>query len=333
MLYRMLTLSLLLLLTHCQSQDSAEPKQEEQFSTVYGEEVTLQSLDFSTTLVTHGLSFASKPVSERTVALARLASRYACDMAQVESDKKETSPPSLTDDIVLDLTNRGSDPYLSLEIARSVAACYAAKIGEVRASTLTRTLFLSIAAHCASRRGATGDEMSRLMSALYDSQEMTLDAFVRTSLAVKTQPLFLHHQLYGTELCPILSGSAAHAQADAPSENAPLGSAAIERVYLGILRGRAPGRIRLTFRDRTVQGTVTIGSKRLEVSGRVGRFNNLVLTGELGLETIELKGKVKDRARKVRGRYNGKIRRRNQPRTARVIGFWEANLEESDSTP
>ena len=89
----------------------------------------------------------------------------------------------------------------------------------------------------------------------------------------------------------------------------------------------------MTFRDRTVQGTVTIGSKRLEVSGRVGRFNNLVLTGELGLETIELKGKVKDRARKVRGRYNGKIRRRNQPRTARVIGFWEANLEESDSTP
>jgi hypothetical protein len=330
MLYRMLMMSLLLLLTHCQSQDSAEQKQPEQISTAYGDEVTLQSLAFSTTLVTHELSFASKPVSQRTLSLARLAARYACDMAQQDSSKKSESPPSLSDDIVLDLTSRGSDPYLGLEIARAVAACYAAKMGEARASTTTRTLFLSLASNCSSRRGATGDEMARLMLALYDSQEMTLDAFVATSLTVRTQPLFMHHQLYGTELCPILSGSAVPAQVD-KSGNEIVEDAAAERVYLGILRGRAPGRIRLTLKDRSVQGIVTIGSKRLEVTGRVGRFNNLILTGKLGLEMIELKGKLKDRARKVRGRYTGKIRRRNQPRAARVIGFWEANLEESES--
>ena len=76
---------------------------------------------------------------------------------------------------------------------------------------------------------------------------------------------------------------------------------------------------------------LTIGAKRISVRGKIGRFNTLTITGRLGMESIELKGKLKERARKIRGRYNGKLRRRNQPRSSRVIGFWEANLEEGAS--
>ena len=300
---------------------------------VLGDEKSLASFDYETALVTHGLSFAEKSVASKTLEAARLAGNHACKLAQHDENTSNTEPvPPLGDDVKREIQRRGTDPYLGLEIARIVAACYSSKLYSEVGTALGKAMFLSLASNCASRRGTSSESMSKLMLALYDSQEVNLSSYLSTLSQAKARPSFSRHLFHGTQVCPEVVGQppeSTEPEVLAPKETNPEDEG---RVYVGLLRGRAPGRIRLIVKDREIEGVVTIGSKKLVVDGKVGRFNTLNMTGRLGMESIELRGKLKARARKMRGRYNGKIRRRNQPRASRVIGFWEANLD-TESAP
>ena len=326
---RLLVLASCVLILGCKGEETGEPSEPEN-TVVLGDEASLKAFDYATALVTHGVPFANEAMKPKTQALAKSVGEHACRIAQ-RSDEAETKQelPVLSDTLVRELERRANDPYLGLEIARVVAGCYARKVGKKNKTPLAKAMFLSIASNCASRRGASSDHMSKLMLALYDSQEVSLSRFSTTVARAKSRPIFSRHLLHGSDVCPQLDGQRLESQQVVPSAVENSEETEDARVYIGILRGRAPGRVRLVLKERDISGTVTIGPKKFAVSGKIGRFNTLNMIGRLGMETIELRGKLKDRARKIRGRYNGKIRRRNQPRASRVIGFWEAKLDDS----
>ena len=300
---------------------------------VLGDAAMLSSFDYSTALVTHGVAFAVDGIEPKTLAAAQRAGRFACEKAQKgdETFGKQANE-AMDSEMIRALQQQGADPHVGLEIARVVAGCYAALQGNKTANAHAKALFLSIASHCFSQQEASSDALNRLMLALFDSQEMPLATYVDTLFAAKSEAVFSKHFMLGNRMCAHLT----EAHSDTPEtsqlelENLEVDTEP-QRVYVGILRGQAPGRVRLVVRDRVIGGEVTIGSKKLTVQGKIGRFNTLHVTGGLGTESIELRGKLKDRARKIRGRYDGKIRRRNQPRRSRLIGFWEATLDEESS--
>ena len=327
--FRLSVLAFCVLNLGCKGEETGQSSEPET-KVALADEASLNAFDYATALVTHGVPFANQAMKAKTLELAKNVGEHACRMAQRsdETDNKQ-APPALSETLAREVERRGNDPYLGLEIARVVAGCYASKVGKKNNTPLAKAMFLSIASNCASRRGASSDQMSKLMLALYDSQEVSLSSFSVTVAKAKSRPVFLRHLLHGSDACPQLDGQRLESQEAVPRAAENTEETEAGRVYIGILRGRAPGRVRLVVKEREISGAVTIGPKKFTVSGKIGRFNTLNMIGRLGMETIELRGKLKDRARKIRGRYNGKIRRRNQPRASRVIGFWEAKLDDS----
>jgi hypothetical protein len=296
-----------------------------------GFERVLQDLDPATTLVTHGIASVDETSSSALLHTARKAAEAACAWAQTEVGKRPLNPKGADDEgFVLERNRFGTEQAYGLELARHVAACYAREMGAKQADTGTRLLFLSVASECASRRGATAAQMSQLMLALFDSQGLSMAAYVNEHMRVGSQPLFRDYLQAAIHMCPVYEISPADVSflPDWEKAEGTESNAVGERVYLGILRGRVPGRIKLKVKRREVEAEVTIFKRKIRVVGKLGRFNTLVLNGKLRNDTIELRGKFKARGRKIRGRYNGKIRFPNQPRPSRATGFWEANLEE-----
>ena len=289
----------------------------------------LGDLDPATALVTHGIASVDEKTSAALLDTARKAAAIACTWAQTEAEKRAQNPVGADEASFAQDRNRfGRERAYGLELARHVAACYALERGAKQADTAARLLFLSVASECASRRGATAAQMSQLMLALFDSQGLSMAAYMKERMRV--QRTFRDYIQGASHMCPLVEPSGTGTFTLPDWEKAAITESGDRRgrIYLGILRGRAPGRIKLTVKQREVEAEVTIFKRKIKVVGKLGRFNTLILNGKLRKDTIELRGKFKAGGRKIGGRYNGKIRFPNQPRASRAMGFWEAHLEE-----
>lgn len=293
-------------------------------------QAVLDALDPHANLLDHALIEVDTEVSKVTTQLARSSAQVACAWVEELDDKKRKGLGALSPAEWRKVREQhGDDLFYGLELARHVAGCYALARDVGQPGPVTRVLFLSIAADCAERRGTPANHLSRVLLALFDGQGMTITAYAKARSDARSDHAFSDYLVAATRLCP--------AQVSEEEEEASeLGEGQVtrkdvegrERVFLGILRGRAPGRLRLSVEDREIHGELTIFGRKIPLEGtRVGS-KDLVLRGKLKRDTLELKGKFQSRGRKIRGRYTGRIRFSNQPRSSRVMGFWEASVDE-----